>query len=114
MFQGLVVECKSGLWAAGDDALLSQRWQRVVHCRSCRPRMPPQTHYTIIASPIKATVSYNNRTTFVWNTKGEVIAASAILPFLGIVLVALRFYNGLKYKVGIGADDWLIVPATVS
>ena len=76
--------------------------------------MPSQTHYTIIASPTKATISYNNRTTFVCNTEGEVIAASAILPFLGIILVALRFYNRLKYKAGIGADDWLIVPATVS
>lgn len=70
--------------------------------------------YTIIASPTKAPISYTNRTTFVWNTKGEVIAAAAVLPFLGIVLVTLRFYNRLKHKAGIGADDWLIVPATVS
>lgn len=62
--------------------------------------MQSQTHYTIIASPTKATISYNNRTTFVWNTEGEVIAASAILPFLGIVLVELRFYNRFKYKAG--------------
>lgn len=67
-----------------------------------------------MASPAKAPVGYTNGTSFVWNTKGEVIAAAAILPFLGIVLVGLRFYNRIRQKAGIGADDWLIVPATVS
>lgn len=67
-----------------------------------------------MASPEKAPVGYTNGTSFAWNTKGEVIAAAAILPFLGIVLVALRFYNRMKHKTGIGADDWLIVPAAVS
>ncbi|KAI4274744.1 MAG: hypothetical protein LQ337_003715 [Flavoplaca oasis] len=66
-----------------------------------------------MASPEKAPVGYTNGTSFAWNTKGEVIAAAAILPFLGIVLVALRFYNRMKHKTGIGADDWLIVPAAV-
>ena len=67
-----------------------------------------------MASPEKAPVGYTNGTSFAWNTKGEVIAAAAILPILGIVLVALRFYNRVKHKTGIGADDWLIVPAAVS
>lgn len=68
-----------------------------------------------MASAQKAPVGYTNGTSFVWNTKGEVIAAAAVLPFLGIVLVALRFYSRMKYKAaGLGPDDWLIVPATVS
>ena len=61
-----------------------------------------------------APVGYTNGTTFAWNTKGQVIAAAALLPFLGIVLVGLRFYSRIKNKVGLGADDWLIVPALVS
>ena len=61
-----------------------------------------------------APVGFTNGTTFVWNTKGQVIAAAALLPFLGIVLVALRFYSRIKYKAGLGADDWLILPALVS
>ena len=67
-----------------------------------------------MASPATAPVGYTNGTSFVWNTKGEVIAAAAILPFLGIVLVALRFYSRISCKAGLGVDDWLIVPATVS
>ncbi|KAL8894163.1 MAG: hypothetical protein Q9192_004559 [Flavoplaca navasiana] len=67
-----------------------------------------------MASPEKAPVGYTNGTSFAWNTKGEVIAAAAILPFLGIVLVALRFYNRIKHKTGVGADDWLIVPAATN
>ncbi|KAL8993641.1 MAG: hypothetical protein Q9169_006190 [Polycauliona sp. 2 TL-2023] len=67
-----------------------------------------------MASPAKAPVGYTNGTSFDWNTKGEVVAAAAILPLVGIVLVALRFYSRIKKKSGIGADDWLIVPATVS
>lgn len=67
-----------------------------------------------MSSPAKAPVGYTNGTSFVWNTKGEVIAAAAVLPFLGILLVALRFYSRIKYKSGLGPDDWLIVPAMVS
>ncbi|KAL8952931.1 MAG: hypothetical protein Q9222_001190 [Ikaeria aurantiellina] len=66
-----------------------------------------------MASPAKAPVGYTNGTTFAWNTKGEVVAAAAVLPILGIVLVILRFYSRIKYKAGLGADDWLIVPAAV-
>ncbi|KAI4193268.1 MAG: hypothetical protein LQ346_003963 [Caloplaca aetnensis] len=66
-----------------------------------------------MSSPAKAPVGYTNGTSFVWNTKGEVIAAAAVLPFLGILLVALRFYSRIKYKSGLGPDDWLIVPAMV-
>lgn len=67
-----------------------------------------------MSSTSKAPVGYTNGTSFVWNTKGEVIAAAAILPFLGVVLVALRFYSRMKYKAaGLGPDDWLILPATV-
>ncbi|KAL8879049.1 MAG: hypothetical protein Q9198_003263 [Flavoplaca austrocitrina] len=67
-----------------------------------------------MASPEKAPVGYTKGTSFAWNTKGEVIAAAAILPFLGIVLVALRYYNRMKHNAGVGADDWLIVPAAMS
>ena len=67
-----------------------------------------------MASTAKAPVGYTNGTSFVWNTKGQVIAAAAVLPVLGIILVILRFYSRIKYKAGLGADDWLIVPATVS
>ncbi|KAL8981134.1 MAG: hypothetical protein Q9205_003993, partial [Flavoplaca limonia] len=67
-----------------------------------------------MASPEKAPVGYTNGTSFAWNTKGEVIAAAAILPFLGIVLVALRFYNRMKHNAGVGADDWLITNSSVS
>lgn len=67
-----------------------------------------------MASPQKAPVGYTNGTSFAWNTEGQVIAAAAILPILGIVLVTLRFYHRIKHKAGIGADDWLIVPAAVS
>ncbi|KAL8828087.1 MAG: hypothetical protein Q9170_006753 [Blastenia crenularia] len=66
-----------------------------------------------MASPAKAPVGYTNGTSFAWNTKGEVIAAAAVLPFVGIVLVMLRFYSRIKNKTGLGADDWLIVPALV-
>ncbi|CAD6589828.1 MAG: hypothetical protein ASARMPREDX12_004046 [Alectoria sarmentosa] len=58
-----------------------------------------------------APVGHTNGTTFVWNTKGQVIAAAALLPSLGIVLVGLRFYVRIKTKAGLGADDWLTVPA---
>ncbi len=61
-----------------------------------------------------APVGYTNGTTFAWNTKGQVIAAAALLPFLGIVLVGLRFYSRIKNKAGLGADDCLILPALVS
>ena len=60
-----------------------------------------------------APVGHTNGTTFVWNTKGQVIAAAALLPSLGIVLVGLRFYVRIKTKAGLGADDWLTVPALV-
>ncbi|KAL8710643.1 MAG: hypothetical protein Q9220_004867 [cf. Caloplaca sp. 1 TL-2023] len=66
-----------------------------------------------MSSPAKAPVGYTNGTSFVWNTPGEVVAAAAVLPILGIILVILRFYSRIKYKAGLGADDWLIVPATV-
>ena len=61
-----------------------------------------------------ARVGYTNGTTFAWNIKGQVIAAAALLPFLGVVLVGLRFYSRIKNKAGLGADDWLILPALVS
>ena len=61
-----------------------------------------------------APVGYTNGTSFVWNTRSQVIAAAALLPFLGIVLVGLRFYSRIKNKAGLGVDDWLIVPALVS
>jgi hypothetical protein len=61
-----------------------------------------------------APVGYTNGTTFAWNTRGQVLAAAALLPFVGIVVVALRFFGRIKNKAGLGADDWLILPALMS
>ena len=52
-------------------------------------------------------------TIFKWNTLGQVIAAAAVLPAVGIVVVGLRFITRYRQKNDIGPDDWLIVPALV-
>ena len=44
----------------------------------------------------------------------EVIALGATLPTVGIAIVATRFYLRRAQKVGISADDWLILGALVS
>ena len=61
-----------------------------------------------------APIGYTAGTTFLWNTKGQVISAAALLPFLGVILVGLRFYVRIKHKAGLGADDWLSIPALVN
>lgn len=43
----------------------------------------------------------------------QVIAAGAILPAAGIIVVTLRFWTRLKHHMGLGTDDWLILPALV-
>ena len=42
-----------------------------------------------------------------------VIAISAILPAIGIVAVALRFYTRYQQKTSLAIDDWLTLPALV-
>lgn len=64
----------------------------------------------------------SNATTVTYTSTSEggitprlVIAAGAVLPVLGIVAVALRFYSRIKSKnLGVGTDDWLISIAAVS
>ena len=43
----------------------------------------------------------------------EVVAAGAVLPALGTIIVGLRFYARRNQKCTIGADDWLMLPALV-
>ena len=47
-------------------------------------------------------------------TPALLIAAGAVLPVLGIISVALRFYSRLQRKdVRLGVDDWLILCSIV-
>lgn len=50
---------------------------------------------------------------FSYASKGEIYAASTVLPFLAIVAVVLRIRARFKQKAKIGLDDWLIIPALV-
>jgi hypothetical protein len=51
---------------------------------------------------------------FSYASPSEIIAASTVLPVLGIIVVGLRFQARVQDKVKIGIDDWLIVPGLVS
>lgn len=51
---------------------------------------------------------------FTYPTPNEIIAAGTVLPTLGVIIVALRFYNRRRSSAGIGLDDWLVLPALVS
>ncbi|EED13067.1 conserved hypothetical protein [Talaromyces stipitatus ATCC 10500] len=44
-------------------------------------------------------------------TAGEVYAAAVILPALGIISLAFRWYQRYRRRQGIGIDDWLMVPS---
>jgi hypothetical protein len=46
-------------------------------------------------------------------TPGEIVAAAVVLPLLGIIALALRFFARFQRKNGLGIDDWLLVPAAV-
>lgn len=46
-------------------------------------------------------------------TPGETYAACVVLPCLGILFVALRFYTRALQKNSTGIDDWLMLPALV-
>ncbi len=61
----------------------------------------------------KAPVGYSNGTLFSWNTRGQVIAAATVLPALGIIGVALRFWSRFHRRTGFGLDDAFILPALV-
>jgi hypothetical protein len=54
-----------------------------------------------------------NFSTFAFAYHGNVIAAGAALPAVGIVVVALRFWTRVKRETRLGIDDWLMVPALV-
>ena len=45
--------------------------------------------------------------------EASVIATSVIFIVLGLVAVSLRWFFRRDRKVGLGADDWLIVVALV-
>ena len=51
---------------------------------------------------------------FKWNTPQQVIAASVVLPALGLIAVSLRFRVRCIQKASIGLDDWTILFAMVS
>ena len=44
---------------------------------------------------------------------GEILGAAIVLPALGIILIALRFYVREAHGSGIQADDWAILAALV-
>ena len=46
--------------------------------------------------------------------RGSVLAIGIIFIILGFSAVAARFYVRRRQKMGIGADDWLCLPALVS
>lgn len=46
-------------------------------------------------------------------TPGEVYSAAIILPVLGIISLAIRWYQRCQQRYGIGIDDWLMVPSLV-
>ena len=46
-------------------------------------------------------------------TPGEIYGASIVLPFLGCVILLLRFYARILQKKSTGVDDWLLLPALV-
>ena len=54
-----------------------------------------------------------NDFTFHYVHPGEVIAIGATLPALGIIFVALRFYNRITGGHKLGLDDWLILGGLV-
>lgn len=74
--------------------------------------LSPKSQQTILSME-KVPVGYTNGTSFVWNTRGQIIAAAAVLPALGLIAVVLRFWSRLHRRTGFGADDVLIVPALV-
>ena len=47
-------------------------------------------------------------------TPAAVIVVSVLFPVLGIATVFLRFYTRRTQKIGLGVDDWLILPALVT
>lgn len=55
----------------------------------------------------------NTVITFAYVYYKQVVAAGAIFPVVSIIIVLLRFWTRLRKKSGLGADDWLILPALV-
>lgn len=49
-----------------------------------------------------------------FQTPSHVIAAGIGLPLLDIAAVLLRFAARKKQRQSLKADDWLLIPATVS
>lgn len=50
---------------------------------------------------------------FPFMNQAQVITLGSILPLMCINVVALRFFTRLQRKVGLGPDDWLILPGLV-
>lgn len=46
-------------------------------------------------------------------TAGEVYSASIALPVMGIISLAIRWYQRCHQRQGVGVDDWLMVPSLV-
>ena len=61
----------------------------------------------------EAPVGHTNGTSFIWNTRGQVIAAATVLPALGMISVALRLWARLGKPTGFGLDDAFMLPALV-
>ncbi|KAI0542845.1 hypothetical protein GGR58DRAFT_449823 [Xylaria digitata] len=57
--------------------------------------------------------AYSVANFFTYATPGDIIAASAALPAISIIVVALRFYTRLTQKARLGLDDFFILPALV-
>lgn len=44
---------------------------------------------------------------------GEVYSAAIVLPILGILSLAIRWYQRSRQRNGVGIDDWLMLPSLV-
>ncbi|CAI6267825.1 unnamed protein product [Periconia digitata] len=54
-----------------------------------------------------------NELSIAFVSSGDVLSASVVLPLLGLVAVALRFWRRTSRNMGVGVDDWLILVALV-
>ena len=63
--------------------------------------------------PDPNTITFTSVISLKYARPGEIIAAAVVLPLLGILALALRFFARFRRKNELGIDDWLLVPATV-
>lgn len=54
-----------------------------------------------------------NKLGVAYATAGELYAASIVLPVMGIISLAIRWYQRFQQPQGIRIDDWLMVPSLV-